>query len=268
MKRRLLIAAIFLLAGAVVNVAVAWSLAIRVTPVSPSQAVPTFAGVYEGLDDAQWWWCQMTVGPGHEQIAWERPYVSKVPVSYSGDVVAETRDVIKLDLRSSWTGHGRVGGVWSYSVDSKVTRLSDLDAQYDRPPGLVDKDAIPGWAGNPQSIESGGRVRIAFGWPRVAMWHENLLIVKSGQQVFTDGGLRLADGFQFLGQGHILPYRIIASGFAINTIFYAAVLGLLICGPFMLRRIVRRRRGLCPGCGYPVGESDVCSECGNPLIPG
>ena len=62
-----------------------------------------------------------------------------------------------------------------------------------------------------------------------------------------------------------LPIRPVWPGFAFNTLFYAAVLWLLIPGPFALRRLIRRRRGLCPGCGYPVGESDVCSECGRDL---
>ena len=52
--------------------------------------------------------------------------------------------------------------------------------------------------------------------------------------------------------------------FAINTIFYAALLGLLIYGP-ALRRFLRVRRGLCPKCAYPMGESAVCSECGQAL---
>ena len=34
-----------------------------------------------------------------------------------------------------------------------------------------------------------------------------------------------------------------------------------------LRSQVRRRRGLCPKCAYPVGASPVCTECGTP-IPG
>ena len=63
----------------------------------------------------------------------------------------------------------------------------------------------------------------------------------------------------------VLPCRPILLGFLINTVFYAAVLCLLICGPFALRRLIRRRRGLCPGCGYPGGESDVCTECGHTL---
>ena len=59
-----------------------------------------------------------------------------------------------------------------------------------------------------------------------------------------------------------LPCRPIWPGFGVNTIFCAATLWLLIPGPFALRRFVRRRRGLCPGCAYPVGGSVVCSECG------
>ena len=40
---------------------------------------------------------------------------------------------------------------------------------------------------------------------------------------------------------------------------------LFIPGPFVLRRFVRVRRGLCPACAYPVGPSGACSECGKPL---
>ena len=44
-----------------------------------------------------------------------------------------------------------------------------------------------------------------------------------------------------------------------------AILGLLIPASFALRRLIRRRRGLCPKCGYPMGEAAVCSECGRTL---
>ena len=43
---------------------------------------------------------------------------------------------------------------------------------------------------------------------------------------------------------------------------------LLIGGPFVLRRFVRVRRGLCPACAYPMGGSGVCSECGKALAAG
>jgi hypothetical protein len=50
-------------------------------------------------------------------------------------------------------------------------------------------------------------------------------------------------------------------GFAVNTLIYASV-PWLILGPFALRRTIRRRRGQCIACGYPVGDSPVCTECG------
>ena len=65
--------------------------------------------------------------------------------------------------------------------------------------------------------------------------------------------------------GLILPLRPIWPGFTVNTIFYAAALWLLIPGPFALRRFLRVRRGLCPACAYPMGESSVCTECGGSL---
>ena len=58
------------------------------------------------------------------------------------------------------------------------------------------------------------------------------------------------------------PLLPIWPGFAINTIFYATLLWLLIPGPFALRRFLRVRRGMCPKCAYPMCESAVCTECG------
>jgi len=55
-----------------------------------------------------------------------------------------------------------------------------------------------------------------------------------------------------------VPYAPIWPGFAINTAFYAMLLWL----PFVLRRWQRIKRGLCPKCAYPVGTSEICTECG------
>ncbi len=65
-----------------------------------------------------------------------------------------------------------------------------------------------------------------------------------------------------------LPFGIYREGFgprfATNTFFWAAVLWLLIPGPFALRRLIRRRRGLCAACGYDLrhAEHEACPECG------
>ena len=65
--------------------------------------------------------------------------------------------------------------------------------------------------------------------------------------------------------GDVLPYHPIWPGFAVNTAFYATVLWLLICVSLALRRFIRMKRGLCPKCTYPMGESPVCTECGKAL---
>ncbi len=54
-------------------------------------------------------------------------------------------------------------------------------------------------------------------------------------------------------------------GFGVNTIIYGALFWPLISGLFSVRGLVRVRRGLCPKCAYPMGESSVCTECGKPL---
>ena len=65
----------------------------------------------------------------------------------------------------------------------------------------------------------------------------------------------------------VIPLRPIWPGFALNTLFYAALFWLLLCGPFALRRLIRVKRGRCPACGYPVGTSPVCTECGRDVKP-
>lgn len=52
------------------------------------------------------------------------------------------------------------------------------------------------------------------------------------------------------------------AGSTLNTIFYASVLWLLFSAPGKVRRWRRLQRGLCPACAYPIGTSDICTECG------
>ncbi len=95
----------------------------------------------------------------------------------------------------------------------------------------------------------------AYGWPLLSLAHmpgaKSSLNVRPTRLLIT--------------RSSTPPLRPLWPGFAVNSLLYATVLWLLIPGTFTLRRLIRRRRGLCPGCGYPVGESDVCSECGREL---
>ena len=73
------------------------------------------------------------------------------------------------------------------------------------------------------------------------------------------------DGFMVAGR--LFPRNILWPGFAINTIFYAAILWLLFFAPFKLRAWRRGKRNLCRACNYdlrgnPTPGSGVCPECG------
>ena len=61
----------------------------------------------------------------------------------------------------------------------------------------------------------------------------------------------------------LLPLRPLLIGFALNTIFYAAILWMPFA-PFVLRRHIRRKRGHCIKCGYDLrGDFAAgCPECG------
>ena len=64
-----------------------------------------------------------------------------------------------------------------------------------------------------------------------------------------------------------LPLRPVWPGFVLNSLLYAASLWLLISGPFTLRRMIRRKRGLCPKCAYDLRGTDhaACPECGTAI---
>ena len=64
----------------------------------------------------------------------------------------------------------------------------------------------------------------------------------------------------------VLPFHPIWSGLIINTLFYAVLIWGVVSGPGAARRVFRQRRNRCPACGYPIGTSTVCTECGCQLV--
>ena len=112
----------------------------------------------------------------------------------------------------------------------------------------------------------------ACGWPRLAVrtiWvapSDNWERERSSSDVVVsiDGGISWPTSgprFRLDPRGR-LPLIPIWPGFAINTIFYAAVLWLPVAGLGALRRHGRVKGGLCPSCAYPIGGSPICTECG------
>ncbi len=186
MRRRLLIAAVFLLAGAVVNVAVAWA------------------------------------------CCWLGP-LPPVPVQPDLEVTRDWPRAVPDDW-PSWPTFSQD----SASVGNTFKGASKVsDRRYQL---VVYQSGLP-----LRSIES-----------------HVLTTVSPDFQRFEHTFVALWQTGTFVGT---LPLRPIWPGFAGNTLFYATLLWL----PFVLRRLIRVQRGLCPACAYPRGESVVCSECGKEL---
>ena len=219
MRRRLLTFAIFLLAGAVVNVAVAW------------------AAVH--LND---------------------------PFGHKGDEVA----VVEVGRQCyRYKVVRRIGS--RYYV---LTRKRPCEAMW-RVVESMSLGKMPAWA-HVRSEAAGlsawptAIVYEAHGWPLRSMAASSYIEQNRYPVGLYGGPGRLHVSLTnrpdlILDHDPVIPSCPIWPGFAVNTLFYAALLWLLIPGPFALRRLVRVRRGLCPKCAYPMGESPVCSECGQAL---
>ena len=148
-------------------------------------------------------------------------------------------------------------------------------------PLTVITDRVPSWSrshARPTPAEAGAEypvpdfAELAYGWPRLPAFFEMRTTrrYREGKPAELESvayGLPIGSA-QFRGStwknAHALPLRPIWSGLAINTLFYAALLWVGFCGPFALRRHVRRKCGRCITCGYDL-RGDLaagCPECG------
>jgi hypothetical protein len=178
---------------------------------------------------------------------------------------------------------GRFASVWIDSPESPaipgfVQRLHDsrnLDYSW------VGWDARSGYRSfgfDIYTIRTGGTIdhhlqttALVVGWPQPCLWASYTYYIdrvngKGTEPFFEDR----TSGILLRGPGKHgwwIPGVPIWPDFAINTIFYAVIIGLPF-GAFALRRRRRIKRGLCPACAYPVGQSAVCSECGKPTKVG
>ena len=178
----------------------------------------------------------------------------------------------RLEDNYVW-GVNRLDRPGYFSIESYVVlSVMEWDERLEEPSTLIEK-----WSRIPDRNDLGGEISTwqesASGWPVASMWSRlieldplhNLLVPNKPRVLPRD---KLERGWlldwSFLPTQSILPNGVIWPGFAVNTIFYAAILWLVIPGPFALRRHIRRKRGLCVVCGYDLrGDfSAGCSECG------
>jgi len=248
MKHRLLLVAVFLLAGAVVNVSVAWALTVCVRPGGNN----TFAA--QSSYESRWS---------------SRPLPSNLHAAQYTHWCVRRTEGIGTVLAAVTAVHGP--GPNDAPFEELLPPVARLANE------LQHFEASSPW----DSLGPGFFVWQGRGWPCISMscsWPWFRVPRRMGGPTplspRVDGGISFSPptrtspwpfGFHTL---RAIPIRPVFPGFAVNTLFYAAVLWLLICGPFALRRFVRVRRGLCPKCAYPMGESAACSECGRLHQPG
>lgn len=115
-----------------------------------------------------------------------------------------------------------------------------------------------------------------FGWPLRCLSYEypaciapstpaTLAVVgKAGRDVGFRRGIEMPFS---PGNWRRLPVTPIPFGLATNTLIFGGLTWLLLVGPRSIREWHRHRNGRCRGCGYPIGVSPVCTECGEPVVP-
>ena len=205
MNRRLVTLAIFLLLGAVVNVAVAWGIVL--------------------------WSNEFPYTPAYEKLGkradWSRPVV---------------RDWPPPQFQA-------FGQTWGLSLQIQVVQPSLSRTS----PGAGLSLFRSGWPS--RAVEAEYQGKHFGGTPLKPIWRYSIELPQRARPNEP-------------ACYRPVPCRPIWPAFAINTAFYAAMLWPLICGPIALRRVIRRhirrKRGLCIACGYDLrgNLSHGCPECG------
>ena len=237
MRRRLIQLGVFLLVGAITNVAVAWGFALSASTSSTGQsAIAT-------LPNGTSWVVDNIEEPGFNQV------ISDLPgcIFHVGPGLSMGSDPVALIPSWSRIRHPIL------PTDSAVRlRTSGSIHMLCGPSQLMVDEAV----GLPfRSMWCG------WGLPQVFAYSATPLT--SVTPIVRGVEFSAPDTF---GIGNkALPLGILWSGFISNTFFYAV---LCFAVPRMIQGVRSRRRikrGLCPACAYPVGSSDVCTECGGAI---
>ncbi len=245
---------LFLLLGAIVNIAVAWSSAVWFSQINPLRNNSIEGYSTDGKNYDFWETTRFETNGSLRVISswnYRNPDIPIITIGESG----ELSDILPASI---------------LSAESLVPNWADFMRPY--PVGQIRSGSF-------------GFVVNARGWPLLSLWggHKRIRIDR------FNGGLRrlLSEAKEPVPiraillshkdtrtrpgdiTSRLLPLSPLWPGFAINTIIYASAIWLLTLGPFTLRRIMRNKQGCCTKCGYDLrgADHDVCPECGMQTSP-
>jgi hypothetical protein len=223
MERFLSRLSLLLILGIAINLAIAWVIAYR--------HVDRSAGPWHWLgrpENEEWW-------------------VARRPTEWADSVVVSVR---------CWQGFGR--------------RLTIAHAHL-KPPELVPDYGFSGAVGYgpegpPAPVGFVERDRDAhileaeYGWPLRSLRWTSLSGDLAGAPFLRSPVVDISDP---VARGsRLLPLVPNWPAFIANSMLFSAVCASALFGPRTVRSVARALRGCCPHCGYLVGGSSRCSECG------
>jgi hypothetical protein len=145
-----------------------------------------------------------------------------------------------------------------------VEGLKQLQEQFPQP-------HVPTWSRvrRPPADTDGVLLEDARGWPCLSLTarirpSDYTRPSESGPRV--SWGLVVGSHAQSLmqqGELRVLPLLPLWRGFLANSLLFATLLAI----PILLRRFLRWHLGRCLRCGFPIGTSPVCTECGHAIRP-
>ncbi len=224
MKRRLTKLVVFLLLGAIVNVAVAWGCVLSFPVVNQPGVI-----LREPISPESWEHRSVQRTVGRTRINWLRYERRPYPLSLKAGSPAPSRITVIPDQSGSRELTG-----WPLRALTCANPTQSF--LYDGDPS--GSSSYYDFGPTPLSDVVNG----------ITVGHESV------------GGLIGRSRLIW----RALPYQPIWPGFAISTVFYAVTLWLLLFNLSIVRRYARFERGHCPRCGYELrGDfSAGCPECG------
>lgn len=255
MKRRVKIILVYLVLGAVMNVGVAWAIAIAVPRLTDSKM---WVSHPDGEGGFQYWWFERRIAGLRLMTSddWTTDMVAgefRVPPpptdfmtlwEYRGNpLLAEpSTEAIRTSFNIELTG-------WPQPAFFSAMEYSSV---------TIEDNSVDGPSHPEEQLI---RLGVREGAIRWAVWER---AIRRGIFIGDESYLQASNWDEF----QVLPLGVLWRGGLINTTFYAMMLWLAFPARRQLIRMIRRRRGLCIKCAYNLSGTDhtSCPECGAEVV--